>query len=64
MCLWSVRWWFSPDLDLLLERDAAEEERLDMLEEEEKLRERERLVRRPASMCMAWWSFFWPPLDR
>jgi hypothetical protein len=36
-----VRWWFSPDLDLLLERDAAEEECFDELEEEEKLRERE-----------------------
>ena len=33
-CLWLVRWWFLPDLDLLLERDAAEEERLDELEEE------------------------------
>ena len=33
---WLVRWWFSPDLDLLLEQDAAEEghlEYLDYLEE-------------------------------
>ncbi len=45
--------WFSPDLDLLLERDAAEEDRLNELEEAEKLHEREQLVRWPASTCMA-----------
>ena len=41
MHLWLVRWWFSPDLDLLLEWNAVEEERFKELEEEEKLREEE-----------------------
>ncbi len=50
---WLVRWWFSPDVDLLLEWDAEEEEHLDKMEEEEKLHEQEQLVQWPASMCMA-----------
>ena len=34
---WLVRWWFAPDLDLLLEQDAVEEECLELEEEENRI---------------------------
>ncbi len=60
LCPWSVRWWFSPDLDLLLEQDAVEKEHLkylEYLEEAEELHKQKLLAQWHASTCMAWDSF-------
>lgn len=63
---WSVMWGFSPDLDLLLDMEAAEEEHLEYLKYFEKAEEPckwDLLIHQQASKCMAWWSFLAPPPD-